>query len=104
MSWRHPSKARLLEWLETGTVDEGLYVHVEQCSRCADELEALAEGDLSVDGALAALLSPDTGLEARMSARVASAMRDREDLALMISVLGSGARTARILFDPPPTP
>ncbi len=103
MSWRHPSKARLLDWLETGVVDAGLDAHVEQCSRCADELEALAEGDQSVDRALSALLAPDAGLEERMSTRVASAMRDRQDLALLFSVLGSGARTARILFDPPQT-
>lgn len=109
MSWRHPSRKRLAAWLESGEVDEGLEQHVESCMKCADDLEQLAGADLvdevgpmaRLDDALSTLLSPDPGLEDRMRSRVAASLQNREDLALMMSVFGSGARTARLLIDPP---
>jgi len=101
MSLRHPSQKRLALWLETGDIDEGLETHVEQCTRCADELERIAGDDAPFDSALSMVLEPTPGLEDRMSLRLASAMRDREDLALLMSMFGSAAQTAKILFDPP---
>ena len=109
MSWRHPSRKRLAAWLESGEIDEGLEQHVESCHKCADELEQIASGELSVDAgptarlddALSTLLQPEPGLEERMRTRVAASLQNREDLALMMSVFGSGARTARLLIDPP---
>lgn len=106
MSWRHPNRKRLDAWLESGEVDEGLEQHIESCDRCADELEQLAVGDVmatdaALDDALSALLEPPPGLEDRMRMRVASSLKNREDLALMMSVFSSGARTARLLIDPP---
>lgn len=109
MSWRHPSRKRLAAWLESGEVDEGLEQHIESCDKCADDLEAIAAGEsvddagamARLDDALTAVLQPEPGLEERMRSRVAASLQNREDLALMMSVFGSGARTARLLIDPP---
>ncbi|NOX29704.1 MAG: hypothetical protein GXP35_06615 [Actinobacteria bacterium] len=98
MSLRHPSHKRLAGWLDTGDVDEGLETHVEQCTRCADELERIAGDDAPFDSALSMVLEPTPGLEDRMAVRLAAAMRNRE---LLMSMFGSAAQTAKILFDPP---
>lgn len=100
MTDQHIPKQRIKAWLDSGSVDTMLEAHLETCDVCANKAEKLADSGRDVGSALAALLEPSEDLADRMSARVKAAMNDRSDLELLISVLGSGKRTAQILFEP----
>jgi hypothetical protein len=104
MSLLHPSSKRLEGWLESGVTDAGLETHVENCTRCSDAIETLADDVSGLLPALQAILQPAPGLEDRMENRIRAAMLAREDLRLMLRIFGSGAETARILFEPPAGP
>ncbi|MEZ5281271.1 MAG: hypothetical protein R2770_12455 [Acidimicrobiales bacterium] len=101
MSLFHPSRSRLEKWFTHDELDEDLERHVESCMRCSDEIERIAEDQIDVGSALAAVLEPEPGLERRMETRIEAAMLAKRDLKLLLEVLGSGFRTAKILIDPP---
>lgn len=43
LAFAHPSRQRLLAWLDATDESSGVTEHVEQCERCASRIEELAE-------------------------------------------------------------
>lgn len=43
LAFAHPSRQRLLAWLDATEENSGITEHVEQCDRCAAKIEELAE-------------------------------------------------------------
>ena len=95
---RHPSKRALREWL-SGEVDERVDLHVSQCERCSNDLEALAtaETDSSLRVALLAALDPAPDLLPRLEAGVAARLESREVFGYLADVFGAGWETTCLL-------
>ena len=104
MRWRrgirHPSKRRLLAWLEQG--DESIDAHVATCDRCATRLEDLSQPATAIGDALRAMLAPPADLQPRLRSGIAAQMRNREDLRLLFELLGVPWQTARAMSTPRP--
>lgn len=97
MRWRHPSRRRLADWLDgdgTSAVDE----HVATCARCANRLEELAEPVPALTSALNQSLQAPDDLVARLGVRMSRSMRNREDLALFMELMGIPWRTVQNLM------
>lgn len=56
LAFAHPSRQRLLAWLDATDENSGVTEHVEQCDRCATRIEELAAEPDSHDAALATSL------------------------------------------------
>ena len=54
LSFAHPSRQRLLVWLDATDESSGITEHVDQCERCAERIEELA-GQSDADGLALAL-------------------------------------------------
>jgi anti-sigma factor RsiW len=99
---RHPSRARLHAWLD-GELASELDDHLRTCERCAGVLEASAAGTPPFGSLLDHLLAAPADLEARLRSGIAGRLQTREDLRLMVELLGVPAETLRALGAPPPT-
>ena len=97
---RHPSKRRLLAWLESG--DASLDDHLATCERCASRLEDLSQPETAIRDALREMLRPPEDLQPRLRAGIARKMQTREDLKLLFELMGIPWQTARVLSKPPP--
>lgn len=114
MSWlrRHPSQAQLRQWLDTGGPDE-VTAHVDQCERCANALEGIAnEGDAAeptpaMSGRLAQAMSTlweaPADLQSRVIERVDNRMRAENDLAVIAGLLTIGVETAQLMIPGQPS-
>lgn len=109
---RHPSQNDLSTWLETGGPDE-VTAHVDQCERCANALERIANDDeqsnesATVGGrrltqALAALWEAPADLQTRVIERVDDRIRAEKDLAVLAGLFTIGVETAQLMV--PRTP
>lgn len=104
MRWRrrvrHPSRRRLLAWLEGG--DDAIDAHLAGCERCASRLEDLSQPANAIGDALRAMLAPPPDLQPRLRSGIARQMRNREDMRLLVELLGLPWQTARAMSAPSP--
>jgi len=101
---RHPSDARLLQWLDTGSPDK-VAEHVETCERCAERLEHLdrqgeAHGGAMLGDALVSLLSVPSGLGERVLRGVEQRGRAERELALFAGLMGLAVETGKLVVAP----
>ena len=97
MNLRHPSKRALRRWLEAddlASIDE----HVATCDRCASRLEGLAAPTDDIGEALHRALEPPEDLVNRLGVRMTESMRNREDLRILLELLGIPWRTVQNLL------
>lgn len=97
MKRRHPSARMLRRWLDTGgtaDVDD----HVARCTRCADRLEVLAAPAPELSAALVASMRPPDDLVHRLGVRMTESMRTREDLQILLELMGIPLGTLRNLM------
>ncbi|MEM7286368.1 MAG: hypothetical protein AAF480_08465 [Actinomycetota bacterium] len=97
---RHPSKRRLLAWLEVG--DDSLDAHMAGCDRCASRLEDLSQPATAIGDALRTMLAPPEDLQPRLRVGIARRMQNREDMRLLFELLGVPWQTARAMSAPRP--
>ena len=98
----HPSRKRLHRWLEHG--DAELDDHIAACHRCATTLESLAETEPALGDALRTLLAPPADLHPRLQSGMAAKMQARDDLKLLVELLGLPVQTLRAMGPPDPSP
>lgn len=96
----HPTRRRLAAWLEQG--DAAIDAHVAVCERCAGRLEDLSRPAVPLGDALRAMLAPPPDLQPRLRTGIARKMQTREDLRLLVELLGLPWQTAQALATPPP--
>lgn len=94
----HPSRRRLREWLEHG--DDAIDPHLSTCERCATRIEDLSEPQRPMADALIAVLAPPADLQPRLRSGIATKMQTREDLQLLVELLGIPVHTLRALSPP----
>lgn len=95
----HPSKRRLQAWLDQG--DRALDDHISACAQCASRLEDFSEPDASLGDALRAVLAPPGDLQPRLLTGIAAKMQTRDDLRLLVELIGLPVSTMRALGPPP---
>lgn len=93
----HPSTRRLAKWLESGGPDD-IDRHVADCARCATRLEELAEPVPELTTALNQTLQPPDDLVRRLGVRMTDSMRSREDLAIIVELMGIPWHTVQTLM------
>lgn len=97
MRWFHPSARRLRHWLDEGGPDD-VDAHVAGCARCANRLEELAAPLPELSTALALSLAAPDDLVGRLGARMTESMRTREDLRILLDLMGIPLGTVRNLM------
>ncbi|MEZ5247478.1 MAG: hypothetical protein R2707_20485 [Acidimicrobiales bacterium] len=97
MRWLHPSTRTLQRWLEDGTPAD-VDSHVALCARCANRLEELATPLPELSNALARSLRAPDDLVQRLGVRMTDAMRTREDLQILLELMGVPLDTVRNLM------
>ena len=99
MSPRHPSRQRLLRWLDTGE-PRRVERHVDECPACQAVLEDLsALGDDLVADLQAATRPPDD-LTARTHGGVDGRLRDEAAFGAFLDLFAVGWDVARTILDP----
>ena len=98
----HPSRRRLTTWLEGG--DPSIDDHIAGCHRCAAVLEDLGQPDSRIGEALRTVLAPPADIQRRLQVGMAAKMQTREDLRLLVELLGLPAQTWRAMGPPDPSP
>lgn len=93
----HPSARKLQSWLDDGGPDD-VDTHVAECVRCANRLEELAAPLPELTDALARSLQAPDDLVQRLGARMTESMRAREDLQLLLELMGVPLGTVRSLM------
>ncbi len=87
LSFSHPSRQRLIAWLDATDESSGITEHVDQCERCAARIEELAEqhgadGETAVSSlgdALRAAYAPPEGINDRVIEKIKQRqLADRE--------------------------
>ncbi|MEM7142947.1 MAG: hypothetical protein AAF548_18125 [Actinomycetota bacterium] len=97
MRWFHPSSRKLQRWLDEGGPDD-VDAHVADCARCANRLEELAAPLPELSEALTRSMQAPDDLVARLGARMSESMRAREDLQLLLELMGVPLATVRSLM------
>lgn len=97
MRWIHPSTRKLQRWLDEGGPDD-VDAHVVDCARCANRLEELAAPLPELSDALNQTLRAPDDLAQRLGARMTESMRSREDLQLLLELMGIPLGTVRSLM------
>lgn len=97
MSWFHPSSRKLQRWLDDGGSAE-VDTHVAGCARCANRLEELAAPLPELSEALTRSMQAPDDLVQRLGARMTESMRSREDLQLLLELMGLPLGTVRSLM------
>ena len=93
--YRYPGQPQ--RWLDHGETDS-VDAHVAGCARCANRLEELAAPMPEVAAALTASLRAPEDLVQRLGARMTESMRTREDLAILLDLMGIPLATVRNLM------
>ncbi|MGB3737411.1 MAG: hypothetical protein WA964_20825 [Ilumatobacter sp.] len=92
LAFTHPSRQRLLGWLDATDESSRITEHVEQCDRCASRIEELAEQSdrletfetSSLGEALRAVYEPPEGINGRVMEKIQQRrLVDREMNVLM---------------------
>ena len=87
LAFAHPSRQRLLAWLDATDESSGITEHVDQCERCAARIEELAEQPglddtqltNSLGDALRVVYEPPEGINARVLEKIRQRqLADRE--------------------------
>ena len=97
MRWFHPSARKLQRWLDDGGPDD-VDGHVATCARCANRLEELAAPLPELSSALADSMRAPEDLVQRLGARMTESMRSREELAILLELMGLPLGTVRNLL------
>ncbi|MEQ8840060.1 MAG: hypothetical protein RIB98_03695 [Acidimicrobiales bacterium] len=97
MKLRHPSGRRLKTWLDGGG-SERVDAHVVECARCANRLEELAAPVPELSRALSQSLQAPDDLVQRLGARMTNRMQAREDLQILLELMGVPLATVRNLL------
>ncbi len=97
MRWFHPTARTLRLWLEEGGPDD-VDAHVAGCARCANRIEDIAAPLPELSAALSASLRAPDDLVARLGARMTESMRTREDLVILLELMGIPLDTVRNLM------
>jgi hypothetical protein len=97
MRWIHPSTAKLRRWLDDDATDD-VDTHVAVCARCANRLEEIAAPLPELSAALAESLQAPDDLVQRLGVRMTEAMRTREDLQILLELMGVPLDTVRNLM------
>ena len=97
MKWFHPSARKLQRWLDEGG-PEDVDAHVATCARCANRLEDLAAPLPELSAALSQSLQAPEDLVQRLGARMTESMRSREDLQIILELMGIPLSTVRNLM------
>lgn len=93
----HPSARKLQDWLDDGGPDD-VDTHVAGCVRCANRLEELAAPLPELTDALTRSLQAPDDLVQRLGVRMTDTMRAREDLQLLLELMGIPLGTVRSLM------
>lgn len=93
MSRRHPTRARLAEWLD-GAAPE-LDDHVHYCARCAEGLDGLDEPGSPLGEALETVLRPPDDLSVSLRGGIARRKLERADVELLTDLLALPLHTFR---------
>ncbi len=87
LAFAHPSRQRLLAWLDAIDESSGITEHVDQCDRCASRIEELADQPdpqgsataTSLGDALRAAYEPPEGINDRVMEKIRQRqLADRE--------------------------
>lgn len=97
MTLLHPSARRLRHWLDHGEPHE-VDRHVVDCARCANRLEEIATPLPEITTALSRTLQPPDDLVRRLGERMTRSMRNREDLAILLDLMGVPWHTVQYLM------
>jgi len=97
MKWFHPSSRKLQRWLDHGA-PEDVDAHVAECSRCANRIEELASPAPELTEALSRSMQAPEDLVQRLGARMTDTMRSREDLQILLDLMGIPLSTVRNLM------
>ncbi len=97
----HPSRERLLDWLETGSPDRTSR-HVHDCESCMAELERLSELEPAMVAHLGTTLAPPAEVSARTAHAVDRRLRDRGALSVFADLFTVGGEWARIVLNDDP--
>lgn len=97
MKLLHPSARRLRHWLDHGEPQD-VDQHVVDCSRCANRLEELATPLPELTTALSQTLQPPDDLVQRLGVRMTRSMRNREDLSILLELMGVPWHTVQALM------
>ena len=93
----HPSVRRLRHWLDHGEPHD-VDRHVVDCSRCATRLEELATPLPDITTALSQSLQPPDDLVHRLGVRMTQSMRNREDMTMLLELMGVPWHTVQTLM------
>ena len=97
MKWFHPSARKLQRLLDDGGSAD-VDAHVAECARCANRLEELAAPLPELSQALTRTLQAPDDLVQRLGHRMTESMRAREDLQLLLELMGIPLGTVRSLM------
>lgn len=97
MNWFHPTARKLRHWLDDGGPDD-VDAHVAGCARCANRLEEIAAPLPELTDALTRSMQAPDDLVQRLGVRMTERMRTREDLQLLLELMGLPLGTVRSLL------
>lgn len=96
---RHPSRARLQRWLETGATRR-VDSHIVECGQCQAILEELSELDEAVVADLETVVTAPADLTDRTNTGVDQRLRNEAAAGALLDLFTIGWDVARVLLDP----
>jgi hypothetical protein len=96
---RHPSAARLQNWLERGGPNR-VSRHVAECERCMSTLEDLSNLDDAIVADIAEVLAPPHDVEDRAASQLERRLRTEDALLVFLDLFAVGWDTARTIIQP----
>lgn len=107
ISFKHPNREQLLAWLNGVSADDSVItMHVDQCDRCAERLNELAElgDDSAVDDELATAIrevyEPPEDLNSRVLEKIDERERTDREVNLLLGLFAIGKDAADLMMPP----
>ncbi len=105
ISFTHPNRSQLLAWLDgVATDDSVITMHVDQCDKCAQRLNELADGadEPVVDDELATAIrqayEPPADLNSRVLKKIDERERADRELNLFLGLFAIGKDAAELML------